>query len=168
MKSAQFHRMAWDYKRNTGVGKIHYEPLGIVAFYWVEGTPMEDVNFLDKDMISYYWQQHMQEFNVPLTHGCIIGRDLEVVLVKEQKYKESLQTVGQATGGLATRGAWTNAAPQSSEVVEGVIYGIEKLKLLIKVQGGIRYLAAPDGEWFPFDEDTPVVAYQRIKSLLGL
>jgi hypothetical protein len=188
LRTAQFHRMAWDYERNTGVGKIHYEPLGIVAFFWEEGTPMNDVNFVDKNIISYYWQQHKRDFGVPLTHGCILDRDVSIVMVHEKKIG-LMPTGGQTTGGAyAVSGAGAYSLSQNSAIgrgfffsggggggnsssvdtseSEGVIYGIKELNLMIKVQAGQRYLAAPNGEWFEFDDHTPTVAYKELKSLL--
>jgi hypothetical protein len=175
LKTAQFHRIAWDYERQYGVGKIHYEPLGVVAFYWEEGFPIKDVNFLNKDEISLYSRQHKKKFGVLLTHGCISERDLEIVTVQEKKgTEEILQPVGRTTevGKLSIVNNFSSASQGKWNEVEVGMYGIAELNLLIKVAGvggnAKRYLMSQNRQWLSFDEDTPIVSYHRITSLVGI
>ncbi len=80
METAQFHRAFWDYDTNIGIGKIHYKPLGIIAFSFEDGLPKFDVNFLDKDEISYYRAAYKKQ-GVLLRLGVQIDRDIDVVRV---------------------------------------------------------------------------------------
>ncbi|MBW4617510.1 MAG: hypothetical protein KME21_30720 [Desmonostoc vinosum HA7617-LM4] len=84
MKTAQFHRAYWDYDSNTGAGKIHYKPLGVIAFIFENGCPKLDVNFLDKDEVSYYRQQYKKQ-GVTWRLGVQIDRDVDLVRVTESE-----------------------------------------------------------------------------------
>lgn len=163
MRTAQFHKMFWDHETNTGVGKLHYPGFGIIGFYWHKDTPAYDINFLNKDEISMYGKQYQKETGRTFTYGCIIDRDLEIVGVQEKKYVITPDEV-QATSALSVYQP-NKFTPQKQE---GIIYGIQALNLLLKIEEGIRYLADPEGDWLEFDDDTPHVPFEPIKSLLGL
>ena len=111
MQTAYFHRAYWCYEKNLGIAKIHYEPLGIFAILFEGGVPQVNVNFLDKNEFSYYWQKY-RKAGVNLFLGVQIDRDVELTRVIEQdnifKFPEinlsvklennvrSLQTLGTA------------------------------------------------------------------------
>ena len=90
MEIAQFHRAYWHYETNTGIGKIHYEPLGIIAFVFEDNVPKHDVNFLDEDEVKYYRQQY-KKAGIPLTLGVQIDRDVEQVRVQKLEDVFTLQ-----------------------------------------------------------------------------
>lgn len=162
MKTATFHKILWDHDLDTGVGKLHYPGFGIIAFYWDKGTPISDVNFLNKDEMKMYSQSYQKEAGKLLTHGYVSERDKNIVIVQEKKYTVADEQSRNASA--ITRIGANQLIPQG----EGIIYGIKSLNLMIKVEEGIRYLADTDGSWYEFDEDTPYVPYSPLKSLLGL
>ncbi|WP_143861689.1 hypothetical protein [Nostoc linckia] len=83
MQTADFHRAYWNYEANLGIGKIHHPDLGIFALLFESGSPVCNVNFLDKNQFSYYWQQYKKK-GTPLTLGMQIDRDVEVIRVIKQ------------------------------------------------------------------------------------
>lgn|GEM_PF-3259941 len=83
MQTAYFHRAYWCYENNLGIAKIHYEPLGIFAILFEGGIPHINVNFLDKNEFSYYWQKY-RKAGVNLLLGVQIDRDVELTRVIEK------------------------------------------------------------------------------------
>lgn len=83
MQTAHFHRAYWCYENNLGIAKIHYEPLGIFAILFEGGVPQVNVNFLDKNEFSYYWQKY-RKAGVNLLLGVQIDRDVELTRVIEK------------------------------------------------------------------------------------
>ncbi|WP_225226310.1 hypothetical protein [Komarekiella delphini-convector] len=63
-----------------GIAKIHYEPLGIFAILFEGGIPKINVNFLDQNEFSYYWQKY-RKAGVNLLLGVQIDRDVELTRV---------------------------------------------------------------------------------------
>ncbi|PMB03577.1 hypothetical protein CEN49_22915 [Fischerella thermalis CCMEE 5273] len=84
MKTAQFHRAYWNYETNTGIGKLHYQPLGILAFVFEDGEPQYDTNFLDADEIAYYRKNYKKHGRI-LTIGVQFDRDIDLVRVTENE-----------------------------------------------------------------------------------
>lgn len=83
MQTAHFHRAYWCYENNLGIAKIHYEPLGIFAILFEGGVPQVNVNFLEKNEFSYYWQKY-RKAGVNLLLGVQIDRDVELTRVIEK------------------------------------------------------------------------------------
>jgi len=83
LQTAHFHRAYWCYENNLGIAKIHYEPLGIFAILFEGGVPQVNVNFLDKNEFSYYWQKY-RKAGVNLLLGVQIDRDVELTRVIEK------------------------------------------------------------------------------------
>ncbi|MBD6621240.1 hypothetical protein FNW02_37510 [Komarekiella sp. 'clone 1'] len=84
MQTAYFHRAYWCYENNLGIAKIHYEPLGIFAILFEGGIPKVNVNFLDNQEFSYYWQQYKNK-GVNLVLGVQIDRDVQLTKVIDQE-----------------------------------------------------------------------------------
>ncbi len=82
MEVAQFHRAFWDYKSNTGIGKIHYQALGIIAFVFEDEIPKFDTNFLDDDEVNYYRNKYKKADRI-LSIGVQIDRDVDLVHVRK-------------------------------------------------------------------------------------
>lgn len=83
MQTAYFHRAYWCYENNLGIAKIHYPPLGIFALLFEGGSPQVNVNFLDKNEFSYYWQKY-RKAGITLHLGVQIDRDVELTRVIER------------------------------------------------------------------------------------
>jgi hypothetical protein len=83
LQTAHFHRAYWCYENNLGIAKIHYEPLGIFAILFEGGVPQVNVNFLEKNEFSYYWQKY-RKAGVNLLLGVQIDRDVELTRVIEK------------------------------------------------------------------------------------
>ena len=83
MQTAYFHRAYWCYENNLGIAKIHYEPLGIFAILFEGSVPQVNINFLDKNEFSYYWQKY-RKAGVNLLLGVQIDRDVELTRVIEK------------------------------------------------------------------------------------
>ncbi|MBE9038868.1 hypothetical protein [aff. Roholtiella sp. LEGE 12411] len=83
MITAYFHRAYWCYENNLGIAKIHYEPLGIFAILFESGIPKINVNFLDNQEFSYYWQKY-RKAGMNLLLGVQIDRDVELTRVIEK------------------------------------------------------------------------------------
>jgi hypothetical protein len=81
--TAHFHRAYWCYDNHLGIAKIHHQPLGIFAILFECGIPQINVNFLDKNEFSYYWQKY-KKVGVTLHHGYQIDRDVELIRVIEK------------------------------------------------------------------------------------
>jgi hypothetical protein len=64
--------------------KIHHEPLGIFALLFIKNIPIENVNFLNKQATSYYWQQFKNK-GITLHLGVQIDRDVQVTRVLEKE-----------------------------------------------------------------------------------
>jgi hypothetical protein len=88
--TAYFHRAYWCYENNLGIAKIHHEPLGIFAILFEDGIPKANVNFLDKNEFSYYWQKY-KKAGITLHLGMKVGIDTELtrVIEKENIFKFS-------------------------------------------------------------------------------
>ncbi|BCL40026.1 hypothetical protein [Nostoc sp. MS1] len=88
MQTAYFHRAYWNYENNLGIAKIHYPALGIFALLFENGTPITNVNFLDKQEFSYYWQKYQKQ-GITLHLGMRVGIDTELtkVIEKENVFK---------------------------------------------------------------------------------
>ncbi|MBD2505598.1 hypothetical protein [Anabaena azotica] len=88
MQTAYFHRAYWSYENNLGIAKIHYPALGIFALLFENGTPITNVNFLDKQEFSYYWQKYQKQ-EIALHLGMRVGIDTELtkVIEKENVFK---------------------------------------------------------------------------------
>lgn len=82
METAQFHRAFWHYQTNTGIGKIHDQRLGIIAFVFEDGIPKFDTNFLDEDEINYYRNKYNKVGRF-LSIGVQIDRDVDIVPVRK-------------------------------------------------------------------------------------
>jgi hypothetical protein len=67
-----------------GIAKIHYEPLGIFAILFEGGVPQVNVNFLDKNEFSYYWQKYKKK-GITLHLGMRVGIDTELTRVTEKE-----------------------------------------------------------------------------------
>jgi hypothetical protein len=67
-----------------GIAKIHYEPLGIFAILFEGGIPKINVNFLDKNEFSYYWQKY-KKAGITLHLGMRVGIDTELTRVIEKE-----------------------------------------------------------------------------------
>ena len=80
METAQFHRAFWHYQTNTGIGKIHYQQLGVIAFVFEDEIPKFDTNFLDEDEINYYRNKYNKVGRF-LSIGVQIDRDVDIVHV---------------------------------------------------------------------------------------
>ena len=77
---AQFHRSYWHEESESGIGKIHFPNLGIIAFVFDSGTPEIDTNFMNEDEVSYY-SRKFKKSNRPLRIGVQIDRDVEPIVV---------------------------------------------------------------------------------------
>ncbi|BAZ33766.1 hypothetical protein NIES4074_62800 (plasmid) [Cylindrospermum sp. NIES-4074] len=88
MQTAYFHRAYWSYENNLGIAKIHYPALGIFALLFENGIPITNVNFLDKQEFSYYWQKYQKQ-GITLHLGMKVGIDTELtkVIDKENLFK---------------------------------------------------------------------------------
>ena len=84
MRTAYFHRAYWCYENNLGIAKIHHEPLGIFALLFENGVPVVNVNFLQKEEFSYYWQKY-KKAGISLHLGVQIDRDVELTRVIEKE-----------------------------------------------------------------------------------
>lgn len=117
METAQFHRAYWHASSNTGIGKIHYEPLGVIAFIFENGVPQFDTNLLDADEMSYYRQEYRKSGRT-LDIGVQINRDVDLIRVstEESNFNEN-------------------------------IFKFEGLGLEIKTNGKLRYYLQTDGKW---------------------
>ncbi|HYW17701.1 MAG TPA: hypothetical protein VE956_00055 [Nodularia sp. (in: cyanobacteria)] len=82
MKTAQIHRAYWSYENNLGIAKIHHPNLGIFAMLFENNTPVINVNFLEKEQFTYYYQQY-RKAGVKLSLGVQIDRDVDVIRVFE-------------------------------------------------------------------------------------
>lgn len=80
MEIAQFHKCYWDAQHNTGIGKIHYQPIGVIAFLFEELVPIQDVNILNLDEVSYIRQEY-RDIGISLGIGVQIDRDVSLVPV---------------------------------------------------------------------------------------
>jgi hypothetical protein len=83
LQTAYFHRAYWCYENNLGIAKIHYEPLGIFAILFEGGIPKINVNFLDNQEFSYYWQKY-RKAGMNLLLGVQIDRDVDLTRVIEK------------------------------------------------------------------------------------
>ncbi|MBE9210078.1 hypothetical protein IQ244_27000 [Nostoc sp. LEGE 06077] len=84
MQTAYFHRAYWSYENNVGIAKIHYPDLGIFALLFENGVPIINVNFLDRNEFSYYWQKY-QKSGISLHFGLKIGIDTELTRVIQKE-----------------------------------------------------------------------------------
>lgn len=117
METAQFHRAYWHYPTSTGIGKIHHEPLGVLAFVFENGIPMHDANFLDANEMAYYRQEYRKVGRI-LAICVQLNRDVELVRVITEENHLDDQT-----------------------------FKFAQLNLEIKLNNKLRYYRQPDGKW---------------------
>ncbi|MFK0731379.1 MAG: hypothetical protein ACFKPT_02790 [Gloeotrichia echinulata GP01] len=112
MKTGQLHRAWWNYDKNTGIAKIHYPVVGVLAFAFEDGVPKINVNFTDEDEVKYYRQQYKKQ-GIPLTIGVQIDRDVDMIQVIEEEdiiqipeHNLEIQVTGSFRQFRATEGNW--------------------------------------------------------------
>lgn len=82
-RTAEFHRMHWDYQKQCGLAKIHYEDIGVFALAFEEGCkPIAAVEPTDNELKM--WCDRLKRVGASLVNGFNVSRDKEIVLVKEQ------------------------------------------------------------------------------------
>ncbi|MBD2491950.1 hypothetical protein [Aulosira sp. FACHB-615] len=144
MQIADFHRAYWSDEHNTGIAKIHYPDLGILALLFEDGVPKKNVNFLDKNERSYYWQKYRKK-GITLHLGMKVGIDTEKVRVIKRdnifKFPDINLEIRVGDNSLVL--------PEQIPTEQ------------------VRYFRPIDGEWQQFEDDV-FVEYQPCDSLVDV